>query len=145
MSTKNINFTKEHLTRLQDLSLKALFNNSVVKGKLGSELDIHTLLHSTSISSLVDLHRQIKKEVDTTSNLDEWSMNDYQQRKLDSLKESQELINLLIGYKKHLSQTEAAKAENAEIKAQIKELEESTMTPEARIEALKAKLNPEIE
>lgn len=136
-----INFTKEHLDLLKEKATKALFSGVVVKGKIGTNLNIFDLFHNTTINSLIDLHRSIKKEVDTVSNTDQWSMNDYQQKKLNSLKDSQELVNLLIGYKKHKSQINDAKEKLAELRAKQTELQESQMTPEDKLKAISAEID----
>ena len=67
-------------------------------------------------------------------------MTDYQQRKLEATKETQELVNLLIGFKKDSAQKEADKSKLSELKAKYKELKESTMTPEDRLKALEAEI-----
>lgn len=139
MATK-INFTQEHLAKLKDLATKMLFNGTIIKGLVGSESNIYDLVHNTTINSLITLNSNLKKEIEKISNLDEWSMNSYQQSKLETTKETQELVNLLIGYKKDLAQKGEDKAKLSELKAKYKELKESTMTPEDRLKALEAEI-----
>lgn len=114
-----------------------------MKGKLGVNNNIYELIHITSINTLVDLNANLKKEISKIESLDEWSMTDYQQRKLQELKQSQELVNLLIGYKKFQEQQASAKTARAEMRAELKALKESAMSPQDRINALEAKLAEE--
>lgn len=132
-----INFTKEHNDKLQSLAGEALMNGTKFKGNLGSEMNIHDLIHNCTVNTLSRYHSNIKKEVTEIENLDdEWSLTDYQQRKAAELKKTQELINLLIGYKRYQAESEAEKAKLAELKATYKELKESTTSPEVRLKEM---------
>jgi chromosome segregation ATPase len=65
---------------------------------------------------------------------------DYQQEKLEALKKQKELVNLIIGWKRHNLEIQEARAKKAELTAQLDELKESQKTPEDRIKELEAKL-----
>lgn len=140
MATQKINFTKEHKVRLEQLALMMLFGNLVIKGPLGNEYNIQTLLHQTTIGTLQTTYSNLKKEIEKLEGLDTWSQTEYQQQKLAQLKETQELVNLIIGYKKYQAQVASDKQQLAALKAELKELEESNITPEEKIKALKAKI-----
>lgn len=135
-----INFTKEHLDKLKELAVKMLFSGNVVAGAMGTSLTIYDLFHNTTINTLITINGNLKREIEKISNLDEWSMNDYQQRKLEATKQIQELINLLIGYKKNQAEVEADKTKLKELKAKQAELKESTLTPEDRLKALEKEI-----
>ena len=64
----------------------------------------------------------------------------YQQVKLEALKKKTELVNLIIGWKRHNLEIQEARARKAELTAQLDELKESQKTPEDRIKELEAKL-----
>lgn len=133
-----INFTKEHQDRLGVLAAEALFNGTTFKGNLGSELNIYDLFHNCNINTLTRYHGLIKKEVADIEALDEWSLTDYQQRKAATLKKTQELVNLLIGYNRAKSEKEANRAKLAEVKAQYEKLKEDTKTPEDKMKEMEA-------
>lgn len=141
-----INFTKEHNARLGELAAEALFKGTKFKGNLGTESTIHDLIHNTQINTLTRYHANIKKEVAEIEAMDEWSLSDYQQTKAKNLKKNQELIFLLIGYKRYQEEIAANKAKLAELKSTYAQLKEDTKTPEDRmkeIEAQMAALEPE--
>lgn len=131
-----INFTSEHKNQMMQLANKMLLKNICIKGLAGTEINVYDLFHNTSINSLISINSNLKKEIEKLSNLDEWSMNDYQQKKLNNTKEIQNFINLLIGYKKSIAELENDKNRLKELKAKYQELKESTLTPEARLQAL---------
>lgn len=135
-----INFTPEHEARLKQLAIIMLFDGITLKGTVGTELTVQDLLHNTTVNTLVMLNSNLKKEIERISGLDEWSMNDYQQRKLANTKELQEFTNLLIGYKKFQAEKQSAKAEIANLKAQYAEIKKSTMTPQDQLTALEKKI-----
>jgi len=143
-----INFTKEHLVKLKELATKMLFAGSTVQGLVGTQMSVHDLIHNATINTLITFNSNMKKEIERISSLDEWSMNDYQQKKLEILKETQEFVNLLIGYKKNQSELEADKSKLRELRAKQAELKESTLTPEDKLKALDeeiAKLSENVE
>lgn len=135
-----INFTPEHLARLKELAIEMLFTGTTFRGSVGTSLTVYDLLHNTTENTLVTFNSNLKKEIERIESLDEWSMSDYQQKKLAATKESQEFMNLLIGYKKFQTQLNADKAKLAELRAQYKEIEKSTLTPQDQLAALKKQM-----
>lgn len=135
-----INFTAEHQNRLNNLILKMLFGNLVLKGLMGTELNVHQLVNQTSINSLITMNSNLKKQISSIEDLDEWSQTPYQQKKLKDTKEMQELINLLIGYKKMQEQKNSDAQQIKNLKAKVAELEAQTATPAEQL----AKLRKEI-
>src|SRR5688572_33416678 len=113
-TTAKINFTSDHLKRLFELATSMLFSGDTVKGLIGSQLTIYDLIHNTTVKTLGDIYTGLKKEISRIETLDEWSMTDYQQRKLVATKETAELVHLLIGYKKHNEQIGVQNAKIAE-------------------------------
>lgn len=135
-----INFTSEHKQQLEKLMLKMLFDDASIKGAMGTTLNVVQLLHQTSIKTLQNLFISVSKEIENQSKLDRWSMTDYQQSKLEELKVTSELLDLLIGFKK----SEALRISNAEIirekKRLLKDLIEEKKTPAERIAELEAEI-----
>jgi hypothetical protein len=138
MST--ISFTKEHKEKLNALALEALFQGTEFKAKIGANHTIHDLLHTCSLNTLQQLHSQTKKEAAEIETMDEWSLTDHQQRKLKDLKDKQEILNLLIGYKRYLAEAESKRQELKELKGQLKNLQELNKTPDQRQKELEAKI-----
>lgn len=135
-----INFTKEHRDKLMALAGDALVSGTTFKGSVGSEMNIYDLFHNTQIASLSRIHGNIKKEVSEIESLDDWSLTEYQQRKAARLKSTQELISLIIGFKRKAEEDAANKSTAKDLKTQIETLKRSVMTPEAQIAELEARL-----
>lgn len=135
-----INFTTENKSRLEELATKFLFGNLPIQGPIGTSMQVADLLHNTSINSLVSMNSHLKKQIASMSDLDEWSCTDADTWKLERLKESQELVSLVIGYKKWLVEQEEISEKKAALAAQIDSLKESQKTPAERIAELESQL-----
>ena len=135
-----INFTKEHQERLGVLASDALTKGEKFKGNLGSEMTIYDLIHNCNVNTLSRYHSNIKKEVADIELLDEWSLTEYQQKKAANLKKTQELINLLIGYKRNQAEIEANREKLSKLKSTYSELKESTKTPEDKLKEVEAQI-----
>jgi len=138
---QKITFTQEHRTQLQSLCANFLFSGRTISGKIGTEINIYDLLHNTTLRTTQELYSNVTKTIESKEKLDRWSMTEYQQNELKKLKTTQELLDLMIGYKKAKSQAQADKEKLAQLRATMKELEESTKTPEARLAELKAEID----
>ncbi len=136
-----INFTQEHFEKLKAYAVEMLFTRDTVTTKLGQELNIVELIHTTTINTLNSIRLQLGKEIETIENQDEWVSGNTSQRKLENLKAKKELVNLIIGYKRFTQeQTEIAR-ERAYIEDELVRLKESQKTPEDKIKELESKLN----
>lgn len=135
-----INFTTENKSRLEELATKFLFGNLPIQGPIGTSMRVEDLLHNTSVNSLVTMNSHLKKQIASMSDLDEWSCTDADTWKLERLKESQELVSLVIGYKKWLVEQEEISEKKAALAAQIDSLKESQKTPAERIAELESQL-----
>lgn len=136
-----INFSKTHMEQLQNLSLQFLFAGNTVKGTMGTSFNIHQLLHDTTIKSLQGMYLSTSKEIENQSKLDRWSMTEYQQKKLEDLKQQAELLDLLIGYKKSEALKESTRAKINEKKELLATLKDQTQTPEDRIKKLELEIS----
>jgi hypothetical protein len=86
------------------------------------------------------MNSHLKKQIASMSDLDEWSCTDADTWKLERLKETQELVSLVIGYKKWLAEQEEISEKKAALAAQIDSLKESQKTPAERIAELEKQL-----
>ena len=135
-----VNFTTENKSRLEELATKFLFGNFPIQGPIGTSMRVEDLLHNTSVNSLVTMNSHLKKQIASMSDLDEWSCTDADTWKLERLKETQELVSLVIGYKKWLAEQEEISEKKAALSAQIDSLKESQKTPAERIAELESQL-----
>ena len=135
-----VNFTTENKSRLEELATKFLFGNLPIQGPMGTSMRVEDLLHNTSVNSLVTMNSHLKKQIASMSDLDEWSCTDADTWKLERLKETQELVSLVIGYKKWLAEQEEISEKKAVLAAQIDSLKESQKTPAERIAELESQL-----
>ena len=133
-----INFTKQHMERLMDLADAALFNKTIVVTKLGQPLNIYELLHTTSINQLTETKASLAKKIEKVEASDEWIAPDND--KLQSMKDTKELVNLIIGWKRYNLELDENARKKEELTKKLAELKESTKTPEDRIKELEAQL-----
>lgn len=135
-----VNFTKEHYAKLSSLAFAMLVHNQTISTRLGQPLNIVELMHTQTINTLNGIRLGLGKQIETLESQDEWVATDYQQEKLEALKKQKELVNLIIGWKRHNLEIQEARARKAELTAQLDKLKESQKTPEDRIKELEAKL-----
>ena len=125
---------------MQTLAFAMLVHNQTISTKMGQPLNIVELMHTQTINTLNGIRLGLGKQIETLESQDEWVATDYQQEKLEALKKQKELVNLIIGWKRHNLEIQGARARKAELTAQLNELKESQKTPEDRIKELEAKL-----
>lgn len=133
-----INFTKDHMSRLLDLADEALFNKATVFTKLGQPLNIYELLHTTSINQLNEIKLGLAKKIEKAEEADEWVAPDND--KLQSMKDTKELVNLIIGWKRYNLELTENELKKEGLSKKLAELKESQKTPEDRIKELEAQL-----
>jgi len=133
-----IQFTELHKQRLAELAVTALFEGWTFNTKLGQVLNIFELLHTVSISQLNETKLSLAKKIEKVEAADEWISPDND--KLQSLKDTKELVNLIIGWKRYNLEIQENKVKKEELSKKLTELKESTKTPEDRIKELEAQL-----
>ena len=133
-----INFTKEHFAKLKELAAQALFEGTVIRTKMGSPLNIFELVHCTSVNQLNEIKNALAKQIEKIETGDEWTNPDND--KIEGLKTSKEMINLIIGWKRFNMEKEANARKKAELTEKLTELKESQKTPEDRIKEIEAEL-----
>lgn len=125
---------------MKELAFEMLINNDIVTSKLGQTLTIADLLHTQTINTLNGIRLAFGKQIETLENQDEWVASDAQQERLEFLKRKKELVNLIIGWKRHNIEAQEAKAKKVELNAQLKQLKESQKTPEDKIKEIEEQL-----
>ena len=133
-----INFTKEHEAKLDALAIKMLKENGIVRTSMGQALNIVELMHTTSINQLNNIRTALLKAIQKKEEGDEWVAADTSV--LDEMKDTKELVNLIIGWKRKNMEIAEAKAKKTELTKKLAELKESTKTPEDRIKEIEAEL-----
>lgn len=136
-----IKFTKEHFAKLKELAAQALFGGIVIRTKLGQPLNIYELVHTVSINQLNEIKNGLAKHIERIENNDEWINPDND--KIEGLKTSKELVNLIIGWKRYNLELAENERRIAEIDKQLNDIDEATKTPEDKKKELlaeKAKL-----
>ena len=133
-----INFTKEHEAKLDALAVKMLKENGIVRTSMEQALSIVELMHTTSINTLNTIKANLAKQIQKKEEGDEWVETD--SSALDKMKETKDLVNLIIGWKRYNMEVAENKAKKAELTKQLAELKESTKTPEDRIKEMEAAL-----
>jgi chromosome segregation ATPase len=126
------------MIRLYDLANEALFDKTTVYTKLGQPLNIYELLHITSINQLNEIKSSLAKKIEKIEEADEWITPDGD--KLQAMKDTKELVNLIIGWKRYNLEMSENAHKKEELKAKLDELKESQKTPEDRIKELEAQL-----
>lgn len=135
-----VNFTKEHYAKMKELVFEMLVSNHTISTKLGQLLNIVELMHTQTINTLNSIRLSLSKQIEDLEKQDEWLALDYQQEKLEALKKKKELVNLIIGWKRHNMEVAETEAKKAELTKQLNELKDSQKTPEDRIKELEAQL-----
>lgn len=135
-----INFTQNHFAQMQRLLLDMLMSNTTVTTKLGGELNVVELLHTTTINTLNSIRLSLAKHIENLESKDEWIADNANQEALDKAKAQKELVNLIIGYKRYMLEMEETKRKRVALEAKLAELKESQKTPEDKIKELEIEL-----
>lgn len=138
---QKINFTKEHFDKMCSLLLTMLLSNNTVNSKLGTPINVVELLHTTTINSLNDIRLALSNKIKRLENQDEWVTSGSTAKQLDTVREQEELVNLVIGYKRYRMEVEENAQKKAELTAKLKELKDSQKSPEDKIKELEAELS----
>ena len=136
-----INFKKEHFERMKERAIEMLLDNGGVQTKLGQQLNISELLHTTTINTLNSIRLSIDSRIKTLGNQDEWTATDATQKEIAGLTKTRELVNLIIGYKRYNMEKEQTERQRAMLKAELKSLKDAQKTPEDKIKEIEEKLS----
>ena len=133
-----INFTKEHFSKLVNLVAQAAMNNVTIPTKMGQQLNIVELLHTTSITTLNNIKASLTQKIRNIEDRDEWVETDSEA--LDEIKAQKELVNLIVGWKRWKLEMDENRRKRAELQKKYDDLCESTKTPEDKKKELEAEL-----
>ena len=139
MTMGKINFNKTHYEMMCEMLLEMLMNNETIQHKMLT-LDVVALVHTTTINTLNSIRLDLKKAIDNLENQDEWSTSEVNQKKLSTLKDKKELVNLVIGYKRWKLEQETVLQARKVLEDKLNDLKESQKTPEDKIKELEDKL-----
>jgi GTPase involved in cell partitioning and DNA repair len=103
-------------------------------------MNIHELLHLTTINSLNNIRQECKSLVRRIEDKDEWIVCENDSIALKEAKESEELVNLIIGYKRYQNEQISILKKKAALQEQLNELKESQKTPAERIAEIEAQI-----
>ena len=134
-----INFNKTHYEMMCEMLLEMLLNNETIQHKMLT-LDVVALVHTTTINTLINIRMDLKKAITLLENEDEWTTSEVQQKKLSTLKDKKELVNLVIGYKRWKLEQETIIQARKVLEDKLNELKESQKTPEEKIKELEEKI-----
>lgn len=135
----NINFNKTHYDMMCEMLLEMLLNNETIQHKMLT-LDVVALVHTTTINTLISIRMDLKKAIALLENEDEWTTSEATQKKLSTLKDKKELVNLVIGYKRWQEEQESIKQTRKFLMEELEDLKESQKTPEDKIKELEDKI-----
>ena len=133
-----INFSKEHFSKLVNLVAQAAMNNVTIPTKMGQQLNIVELLHTTSITTLNNIKAALTQKIRNIEDRDEWVETDSEA--LDEIKAQKELVNLIVGWKRWKLEMDENRRKRAELQKKYDDLCESTKTPEDKKKELEAEL-----
>lgn len=133
-----INFTKEHFSKLVNLVAQAAMNNVTIPTKMGQQLNIVDLLHTTSINTLNNIKAALTQKIRNIEDRDEWVETDSDV--LEDIKAQKELVNLVVGWKRWKMEMDETRREREKLTKELAELKESTKSPEDKIKEMEAKL-----
>lgn len=133
-----INFTKEHFSKLVNLVAQAAMNNVTIPTKMGQQLNIVDLLHTTSINTLNNIKAALTQKIRNIEDRDEWVETDSDI--LEEIKAHKELVNLIVGWKRWKLEMDEIRKKREELQKKYDDLCESTKTPEDKKKELEAEI-----
>ena len=135
-------FTAAHLSELKEVYTELSFSGEVIDGPMGAnKLSPYDILHNSSISSLQNVYIRLKKNIEGKSDLDEWSMSEYQQRQIKMMENWKQFVHLMIGYKKWQAENQSNATKKRELSNKLKQLKEDLLTPEEKLRQLQAEID----
>ena len=125
---------------MQALLMQMLIHNETIPTKLGQELNVVELLHTTTINTLNNIRLSLSKQIENYEGADEWVATEVTQARLLKLKMHKETVNLIIGYKRYQLEIAEVNRKRAELQAKIAQMREEAKTPEDRLKEAEAEL-----
>ena len=126
-------------SRMCDLIIQFVLHNKIIDLPLFGQSNVIDLIHNTSINSLNKIRIQIKNKIDNLEATDEWS--DPESATVIDFKDQYELVNLIIGYRKHLDEVSIRANERLKLLDELNKLKEAQKTPQQKIQEIEEQLN----
>lgn len=134
-----VNFTSSDKATLFTLIAAFTVAGETIVTNLGQRYNPWQLMNELSIGSLKKIFEGLKQKYQNAQNGDPWSQSDEEKERIDRIMRQKDLVYYIYGYRKWKEEDYKNALEIAAIDEEIKAIEEATMTPQQRIEALKAK------
>lgn len=134
-----INFTKENLQQLRDKVADSVLNGTVFYGSMGQGYSIQELLQNTSINTIKNMHSHVATRLEKLAADNSWGQDSHTEE-IEELFAKKETLNLVLGYLLKKAEDAQVEAKKNILEQQLKELKDSTKTPEEKIKELEAQL-----
>ena len=134
-----VNFTTSDKASLFTLIAAFTVAGETIVTNLGQRYNPWQLMNELSVGSLKKIFEGLKGKFQDAQDGDPWSQSDEEKEKIDRIERQKDLVYYIYGYRKWKEEDDKNAIEIKAIDEEIKAIEEATMTPQQRIEALKAK------
>lgn len=134
-----VNFTTSDKASLFTLIAAFTVAGETIVTNLGQRYNPWQLMNELSIGSLKKIFEGLKKKYQDAQDGDPWSQSDEEKERTDRIERQKDLVYYIYGYRKWKEEDDKNALEIAAIDEEIRSIEEATLTPQQRIEALKAK------
>lgn len=134
-----VNFTSGDKSILFTLIAAFTVAGETIITNLGQRYNPWQLMNELSVGSLKKIFEGLKKKFQDAQDGDPWSQSDEEKERIDRIERQKDLVYYIYGYRKWKEEDDKNAIEIKAIDEEIKAIEEATMTPQQRIEALKAK------
>ena len=134
-----VNFTSSDKASLFALIAAFTVAGETIVTNLGQRYNPWQLMNELSIGSLKKIFEGLKRKFQDAQDGDPWSQSDEEKERTDRIERQKDLVYYIYGYRKWKEEDDKNALEIAAIDEEIKSIEEATMTPQQRIEALKAR------
>lgn len=134
-----VNFTSSDKAALFTLIAAFTVAGETIVTNLGQRYNPWQLMNELSVGSLKRIYDGLKQKFQDAQNGDPWSQSDEEKERANKIERQKDLVYYIYGYRKWKEEDDKNAIEIAAIDEEIKAIEEATMTPQQRIEALKQK------
>lgn len=134
-----VNFTTSDKASLFTLIAAFTAAGETIVTNLGQRYNPWQLMNELSVGSLKKIFEGLKKKFQDAQDGDPWSQSNEEKERIDRIERQKDLVYYIYGYRKWKEEDDKNAIEIKAIDEEIRAIEEATMTPQQRIEALKAK------
>lgn len=134
-----INFTKEHESRLKDLLWEMVTKDVIFVGSV-TPYTAYEIFNALSLNSLETLYNRLDKELQKFDKVSRWLSNNEDSVLKESTQMKKEFVDLVIGYKMYQQQLSEKQEKIEKLQSEIEKLKESQKSPEDLIKEKEASL-----